>query len=1656
MKIKTDNKIRILLFMLITTMLVFIKPIIGYSNTQLYVKQGGAIRVSNTLTGEINSNNKEKKARYNQAVYYYDTSGSRTNLKMAVNTSGTSKSEVKTIKSNVKIQNATATFIFDYEYVVYGNARTTAIVDLKNVTGPLTLRFYQYKWNYSDYYYDVNICSCPSSAKTTGGAKRSNATCTAPATYYYKCGQCGAQRSDYYNSGSALGHSYTSKTQTSTYLRSNATCTAAATYWYKCSRCTAKGSGSNYYSVGSALGHVTPSSWSHDGSNHYKNCTRCGTRLQTVAHTKPSSWSHDASNHYKNCTVCGRRLETVAHTKPSSWSSDASNHYKNCTVCGRRLETVAHTKPSSWSHDASNHYKNCTVCGRRLETVAHTWPSSWTQTNTIHYKNCTTCGRRLSEGSHADSNSDGLCDTCGRDTQPPKCSRTTYVVDGTGYYYYAYITDNSSGVKEVKFPSWTVNGGQDDLQPNWSTSTSANGTSGNWTVNGQNYNWRYRVEKSAHKNENGPYNTDVYAYDNNGNGGYVAGTGNIYLTVTLTFDANGGKFSDGSSTKQYTWVIGSSQTPESPAKTDFEFTGWNGWNGTVPVSQTTYKATWKGKPPIIHSQPSEIELIEYFDMDKTTYLDKHSKDLTGILDYSYATKDITIDTGGGSDNSGKTNTWTWYVSSDKKNWSSIGDDTMTRTEPNGMKYTASAIQEATKKITLNLNYTKRNVNSFYYKAKVKNTAGSVETSPIKLTVYWLPTQYSAFAQLKPGKEVNEILKTLVNGSNKAYTEEDTIISQIIPSYIAPSVDKKKVNLAENGSEIFAWAENDPDRAGKKIIKYYIDPSKATGILFPVDASYMFNKMTSLEILKLPSAESSKTTDMSYMLAGCQSLTTLDIKKLDSSPVRNLTHFMDGCSSIENVNLSRFDTRNAENMASMFEGCTNMKTLTLRRMVMDACQNTSRMFYGCSNLSYSLVMNSTSVTNYADMFKGCSISGFTIVNYETGCKAVAESMVNTKNANDKVFLYENYLISYNLNNGSWDMEKGKDRYSILDEEYKLPTPVRKGYEFIGWTGSNGNTPQKEIAIPKYSTGDRAYSANWSPNTYTIGYALNGGTVENAPTSYTPETDDLIIPNATKHGYEFLGWTEVGKDIPKVDYTIPRGSSGNIVLQAKWKAVNYVINYELNGGILNNRPMYYTIDTPTILLGTPVREYYKFLGWTGSNGDVPQETTTIPTGSTGDKTYIANWEAENFTITYNLDGGTANDLIEIYSPDTPGFYLTKPTKDGYRFTGWTGTNGTTPEEEVFIPSGSAGNREYTANWELETYTIRYKLNDGILANPIVSYTVETETFELPTPTKQGGTFLGWSEENDQTIELIKTIQKGTTGNKVFIANWKNEEYTIRYNLEGGEITGEVTSYNVSTPGFNLPIPTRDGYSFIGWTGSNGNVPQETIYIPTGSVGDRNYTANWATMTYKIEYDINDGVTPVVQKTYNIDSPEFTLPTPAREHYTFLGWTGSNGDVPELNVVIPYGSTGNRNYIGNWEPIKYSINCMVGEGAVIEGAPDSYTIESPDITLPEPTKANDTFIGWIGSNGDFVEKTIVIQTGSYGDVLYEAVWASSKYGIDYDLDGGTIKGEKTTYTQADAGYVPPTPTKPGFIFAGWDPERIEPGRAGDIIFSVIWREN
>ena len=161
------------------------------------------------------------------------------------------------------------------------------------------------------------------------------------------------------------------------------------------------------------------------------------------------------------------------------------------------------------------------------------------------------------------------------------------------------------------------------------------------------------------------------------------------------------------------------------------------------------------------------------------------------------------------------------------------------------------------------------------------------------------------------------------------------------------------------------------------------------------------------------------------------------------------------------------------------------------------------------------------------------------------------------------------------------------------------------------------------------------------------------------------------------------------------------------------ITYYITYNLDGG--TNHPdnkTSYKVTTDTFTIYSPTKEGYIFNGWTGSNGDVPQIDIVIPKGSIGALTFNANWTFDNYTITYNLNGGTVSeDNPTAYTSTTETFTLNNPTKDGYSFTGWTGTGLSEPTMTVTIEKGTIGNKEYTANWALrdEIQTVIDKIND-----------------------------------------------------------------------------------------------------------------------------------------------------------------------------------------------------------------------------------------------------------------------------------------------------------------------------------------------------------
>jgi uncharacterized repeat protein (TIGR02543 family) len=149
-----------------------------------------------------------------------------------------------------------------------------------------------------------------------------------------------------------------------------------------------------------------------------------------------------------------------------------------------------------------------------------------------------------------------------------------------------------------------------------------------------------------------------------------------------------------------------------------------------------------------------------------------------------------------------------------------------------------------------------------------------------------------------------------------------------------------------------------------------------------------------------------------------------------------------------------------------------------------------------------------------------------------------------------------------------------------------------------------------------------------------------------------------------------------------------------------------------------------------------------------------------------------------------------------------------------------------------------------------------------------------------------------------------------------------YTITYNLAGGTAgtPANPTTYTVETGDIRVSNPTRTGYTFAGWTGSNGTEPNTSLIIAQGGAFDRTYTANWTPITYTISYVLNDeNATNAAGNpaTYTIETNTITLadPTITTPGYTFTGWTGTGLTEPTRTVTIPLGSTENRTYEANW---------------------------------------------------------------------------------------------------------------------------------------------
>ena len=608
-----------------------------------------------------------------------------------------------------------------------------------------------------------------------------------------------------------------------------------------------------------------------------------------------------------------------------------------------------------------------------------------------------------------------------------------------------------------------------------------------------------------------------------------------------------------------------------------------------------------------------------------------------------------------------------------------------------------------------------------------------------------------------------------------------------------------------------------------------------------------------------------------------------------------------------------------------------------------------------------------------------------------------------------------------------------QYTVESEAFQLPTPVRTGYIFLGWTGEGITEPQEIIEIPQGSTGDRTYTANWQVIEYTITLLDMDGAGTSEALVYTVE-QPVTLPTPTREGYAFLGWTVNSDMAPQLTVVLPQGSIGNRTYTANWKLTEYNITMDLNGGS-GQEKVVYTMTDEDFELPTPTRHGYEFVGWTGEGITTPQTSVIIPKGSTGNRTYTANWEIITYNIfLYKGDGSEAETIH--YTVETPDFALQPPTRTGYEFLGWQRLDGYAPGEKqmnVTIPKGTTGDRTYTGCWQAIEYTITLDTSGGNALDAI-SYAVTSSPITLPTPTRNGYEFVGWTGEGITTPQTSVKIPKGSTGDKAYTANWQVIEYTITLDTNGGPVVSPI-KYTVEDS-FTLPYPLRPGYEFAGWVlDGSGMLPATTLIIYYGTTGDLHYKAEWRLAGYTITMDLSGG-SGQEKVVYTITDEDFELPTPTRNGYEFVGWTGERITTPQTSVKIPKGSTGNKAYTANWKVIRYTITLVTNGGAVI--ASIRYTVED-SVTLPiPPERPGYEFAGWVlDGSGQFPSTPMIIPEGSTGDRIYEAEWRVATYTITYVSHGKAYNWVQYTINNQIYFGLPeedPSYYLPGYTFVGW----------------------
>ena len=453
----------------------------------------------------------------------------------------------------------------------------------------------------------------------------------------------------------------------------------------------------------------------------------------------------------------------------------------------------------------------------------------------------------------------------------------------------------------------------------------------------------------------------------------------------------------------------------------------------------------------------------------------------------------------------------------------------------------------------------------------------------------------------------------------------------------------------------------------------------------------------------------------------------------------------------------------------------------------------------------------------------------------------------------------------------------------------------GYEFLGWaTTPNGNVeyqPNKKVFVD--ANDDNNLYAVWQVKTYTVTW-VNWDNKElekdeDVPYGATPEYDGDAPTKAgnAQYSYKFTGWNPALSPV-----------TGDVTYKAQFEAVTN--KYTVTWVNWDNKELEKDEDVP--YGATPkydgkeptkagnAQYSYKFTGWNPAVSPV-----------TGDVTYKAQFEAvtNTYTVTWvNWDDTNLEVDEDVPYGADPEYNGKEPTKAAdaqysYKFTGWNPAVSPVTGDVTYKAQFEAVTNKYTVTW------VNWD-NKELEKDEDVPYGADPE-YDGEEPTKAADaqytyTFKGWTPE-------VETV----TGDATYKATYTKEanSYTLTYDLDGGEWENDTTYTYPKKYNEEVEVkadPTKEGYTFAGWTSAEVKVVNGKFTMPAKNV---TLTAQWKANIYKVTYDLDGGEWTETTNEFPYEykaTVEVIKTVPTREGYKFSGWRSEEVTIENDAFTMP----------------------------------------------------------------------------------------------------------------------------------------------------------